>query len=369
MSEPPNLNIKNYSIEELLNILDIDYPINQEQLLEHGKTYIEKYIAESQPEYAGFFAKALEKLINNFDEIEAILDPPSIAEDEFAENVLQNQYYNNGSDIQKKASEIPNRSNNVSVINTQHSIQAQGRVFPINNTRVVPLAQGRLNPTLRNTYTSLVNIDSHYREIITNSNSTSCDFNSTSDAITILDTSTDFTFNLSEDIPEVVSMTVGSVELPMTAYYPVSDKYGTNFFSVEKNGETCCITLPAGFYPNSSPTSDISNGIWNYQSYESDNIPNDLRGWNLQSIINYNISQCTFADMNLFGINLKPMFYNLTIPNRIRVNLKPQFAFKQGYEARIENIHTMKINNDVTVEINPQIIIPNRQFVILDFLI
>ena len=74
MSEPPNLNIKNYSIEELLNILDIDYPINQEQLLEHGKTYIEKYIAESQPEYAGFFAKALEKLINNFDDIEKNFD-------------------------------------------------------------------------------------------------------------------------------------------------------------------------------------------------------------------------------------------------------------------------------------------------------
>lgn len=60
MSESPNLNINNYSIEELLNILDINYPINEEQLLEHGKEYIEKYIAENQPEFAAFFAKALE---------------------------------------------------------------------------------------------------------------------------------------------------------------------------------------------------------------------------------------------------------------------------------------------------------------------
>ena len=44
MSESPNLNINNYSIEELLNILDINYPINEEQLLEHGKGYIEKYL-------------------------------------------------------------------------------------------------------------------------------------------------------------------------------------------------------------------------------------------------------------------------------------------------------------------------------------
>ena len=367
MSESPNLNINNYSIEELLNILDINYPINEEQLLEHGKGYIEKYIAENQPEFAAFFAKALEKLINSFEEIEAILDPPKITEDQYAENILQNQYYDDGSEVQQKASKIPNRSNNVSVINDQHSIQSQGRIYPINDTRVVPLAQGRLNPILKNTYTSLLNIDSHYREIITNSNSTSCDFNSTSTAITILDTSTDFTFNLTEDIPEVVSMTVGSLELPMNAYYPISDKYGTNFFKIEKEGKSCCLTLPAGFYPNVAPTSDTSNGIWNYQSYELDNIPNDLRGWNLQSIINYNITQCTFADMNLFGINLKPMFYNLTIPNRIRVNLKPQFAFKQGYEARIENIHTMTISNDVTIEINPQIIISNRQFIILEF--
>ena len=305
MSEKPDLNAGNYSIRDLLNILDINVPVNQEELLEHGRLLIKKYISEEQPEYAEFYAKALERLLNNYSEVEKYFSPLNDAKSQYAENTLENQFYNDGSTKQKIANTLNYRKNNVSIIDENHATQAQGRLATP-NVRSMPFSQGTINPILKNAFTSWVNIDSHYREIRINQASTSCTFNDPSGqiqattqgrsppnpSIAIVDSSTDFTFNLSESITNVTAMTMSSLEIPMTAYYPVSDKYGTNSFDISN----CCIQIPPGFYPAFPVTSDPS-GIWH--PTDDTSIPAELRSWTLQSRINYDLSNCELSDIKM----------------------------------------------------------------------
>lgn len=303
MSEKPDLNAGNYSIGDLLNILDINVPVNQEELLEHGRLLIKKYISEEQPEYAEFYAKALQRLLNNYSEVEKYFSPLNDAKSQYAENTLENQFYNDGSTKQKIANTLNYRKNNVSIIDENHATQAQGRLATP-NVRSMPFSQGTINPILKNAFTSWVNIDSHYREIRINQASTSCTFNDPSGqiqattqgqsppnpSIAIVDSSTDFTFNLSESITNVTAMTMSSLEIPMTAYYPVSDKYGTNSFDISN----CCIQIPPGFYPAFPVTFDPS-GIW----HPTDGIPAELRSWTLQSRINYDLSNCELSKIKM----------------------------------------------------------------------
>ena len=118
---------------------------------------------------------------------------------------------------------------------------------------------------MQNTYQTCVNIDSHYREIRKDTGSTSCAFGVPTSKINILDTSTDFTINLSEPLTNVIGMTIGSIEIPMNAYYPFSEQYGTTTFDVSACGINHCIDISAGFYstfktPNSNLI-DISSAI------------------------------------------------------------------------------------------------------------
>ena len=70
-SKAPDLDPKNYSVGELLKILHIHAPIsNQEELLEHGRLLIKKYLSEQQQEYAEFFALALKRLLEDYSTVE-----------------------------------------------------------------------------------------------------------------------------------------------------------------------------------------------------------------------------------------------------------------------------------------------------------
>jgi len=299
MSGKPDMNVKNYSIEDLLKIFDIDIPVDQEELLERGKNLINKYINEDQQEAAAFYTKALQRLLENFKEVWAFFEPKNEKE-QFGENILKNQYYNDGSTLQQIANIIPNRQNNTTLISNDHSIQAQGRLVS-QNVHDPTVAQGHINPILKNTYVSWVNIDSHYREIRRNEMSISCDFNVTDPSgisIKILDSSTDYTFNLSEPLTNVTALSLKSMEIPMNAYHPVSQKYGTNAFDVKdlSSNKITCISMPSGFYPAFSTTGDIWDGT----------------GHTLVSQINYDLSYNGIQDIQ---ISINPNTQRATFKN------------------------------------------------------
>lgn len=300
MNQEQDFNVNNYSIEDLLKILDINVPISKEELLEHGKKFIKKYINENQQGYAKFFTEALQKLLKNYQQVEDFLEPSKNSKTEFAENTLTNQYYDDGSIKQKISNALNYRKDNVSVIDENHAIHAQGRLST-QSVHGIPLSQGTINPTLRNVYTSWVNVDSHYREIRKKQSNISCHFNVPDPsglAIKIVDSSTDFTFNLSEPITNVTALTLGSLEIPMNAYYPVSERYGTNSFDISGVSDVSCVELPSGFYP-AFPATTTAPGTW-YPT-PTTGIPTELLSSHLPKIINDKLEE-TFGAPNLFLI-------------------------------------------------------------------
>ena len=71
-------------------------------------------------------------------------------------------------------------------------------------------ANGKLNPLLQQTIKRIISIDSQYRD----------------NKRTL---STEFTFNLSDPLKDVVSLKLYSVQIPYT-WYTINNNFGSNFF-------------------------------------------------------------------------------------------------------------------------------------------
>lgn len=119
----------------------------------------------------------------------------------------------------------------------------------ISLTRTMEYSKDKLNPLLKETTKRVISIDSQYRD---NKNVTS---------------TTEFTFNLSEPLKDVVSLKLYSVQIPYT-WYTVNNSYGGNFFYIKgvspgiTNGNyDFKIEIPAGNYTPESLTSKINESI------------------------------------------------------------------------------------------------------------
>ena len=80
----------------------------------------------------------------------------------------------------------------------------------------IDYTKGLVNPLLKETITRIVSIDSQFRD----------------DAV--YKYSTNFSFNLSETLKNVVSLKLYSIQIPYT-WYIISDNYGSNFFYIQGN--------------------------------------------------------------------------------------------------------------------------------------
>ena len=245
-----DFNINNYEIRDLISIFDIDVIMSKGQLTAFLAERINNYKKNGEVNYAAFFSQGLNRLLLNYDDMIEIIkkDENENEDNTHGGNVFKNEYYDDGSKESEQSRKQPDRQNNVIIANKNHSTLVQKRLS-VPNTYNPSHIQGNLNPTFQNTYTTWINVDSHYREITDNTSSSSCTFNIPPTKIDILGSSTDFTFNLSESLTNVVGMTLGSMEIPMNAYYPVSEQYGTNSFDISCNGVNHCIKIPEGFYP------------------------------------------------------------------------------------------------------------------------
>ena len=174
-------------------------------------------------------------------------------------NVLRNMYYNGQTAPERVGSYVmPNRGDYISVPNDQgveqHATQLQQRLMLPNAFAQIPYAQGYRNPTLQNAYISWVNVDSQYREIKpTGIASASCSkFADPSNSIFQNDSSTDFLFTLQSPITDVLAMTVGSMEVPLSGYYAFSDRYGNTTFEILIGDKAVCLRIPEGNYDASA---------------------------------------------------------------------------------------------------------------------
>ena len=211
MKEEEQYNIINYTEDEIYKILNLERDVSDKILEAKILSHIKKYENMQTPAglklaifftdiYNYFFKEENAKIVENF---ELSGEPEISSENE-----------DNGN-VEEDSKEV--------IL-----------------TKEVKSSQGTINPLIQQTIRRVISIDSQYRE----------------DKSKI---ATDFTFNLSEPLKDVVSLSLYSVQIPYT-WYTVNSNFGSNFF----------------FFKGDAP--GINNGNFDYKieitpgNYTADNL-------------------------------------------------------------------------------------------------
>lgn len=241
-----DLNIEDYTIDELSNLFELPTPISAQSILAKLNTLVNKFIEQENPDFVVFLEQSRAKLLKSLEPDEQ--NPPVFQEsddDTPASDVLNNEYWDNS-----KSENIPNRKNMTRIVSQQPYSVLQRERLNISQQKDIEFVQGQLNPDLKNTFIRLLNIDSHYREIVDISQNLCAPPDSPAAGLTNwkglvrknnleLDSPSNFTFDLSEPLSNVEEIQLNDVQIPR-AWYVFDVAYGTNSF--EYNGTLYTIT-------------------------------------------------------------------------------------------------------------------------------
>lgn len=208
-------NIKNYSTEELLRVLDleIDNP-NKEDMIKASNKYIQKFKNEENEIMAKFFQDMQKRLTLYIDQL------PVLNRD--AQKQIESWYQNinlpQKDDLVQK-DKVTDRFQKIDVFDDPYNIQQmpfKRQELGVANIKTVDVQQDKLNPNLQNTITRIVNIDSKYRQ---------------GDGLSSHLTSTQFSIDLSETLVNVLSMKIYTIQIPQT-WYAIDTVYGNTCFFI-----------------------------------------------------------------------------------------------------------------------------------------
>lgn len=235
--------VDNYTISELLIILDIDTP-DQEQIIQKTNDYIEKFEDEGNEEMAVFFTNVQEKLLQYSNELStdesAELESAAVQQKNWWENQALKQ-----KDSPVQNDKITERKQKIDVFNNPH-VPMKKEQLGVNNTFDVKVAQDVLNPNLENTTSRFINLDSQFRQA-----SSGIEYSST-----------DYTLELSEPLHNVLSLRLYSVQIPY-AWYTIDTAYGNTCFWLVFNGDTTVnvkISVEPGNYSSSQFVQQLNMG-------------------------------------------------------------------------------------------------------------
>ena len=193
-----------------------------------------------------------------------------------------------------------------------HYIMKQ-RQLNIPSAYSVPIAQGTMNPTLRNMYTRIVVINSKRRATL---------FPHTTDPVGA-SSSTNFNVQLSEELKNVVSLQMMSITLPYS-WYAVDAATGTNCFHVTAtpidsdptvdntaSSVTTTITVATGNYTPLALIAEINSRL--NATDESALIKNNL-GLLLEAKYVDATGKCQFENKSVHAVKFKLTFFD---PRRV----------------------------------------------------
>ena len=235
--------ISNYSEEELYNILDLTNPTDRE-LEAKIISMIDKYKNNASPDaekLAAFFEDIYSRFFMSEEEVENQV--------EFEENNVNTIMENAGDMIDEPVIRKADEEQGIVTIKQIDKVKDNSKSnSKISLTKPLSFSKGRLNPLLNQTIKRVISIDSQYRE-------------------NKEDLSTEFTFNLSDPLKDVVSLKLYSVQIPYT-WYTINNNFGSNFFTFTANS-------PGIQDVNGSNDFIISVNAGNYTAQELVNTLND----------------------------------------------------------------------------------------------
>jgi len=265
--------IDHYTIEDLLAVLNIqdDHP-TEVQIKDTARQLISNLKPDNKQTLTVFIENAERKLLEELfqdededgggegeegdeadggeddggeeDDVAYQNDRTNIQYDENTQqgNWWQNQYPEQTND-EVERTKPTDRKQKVEIFDKEAK---DNNAFVMNRQRLgvlqshpIPYVQGTINPTLKTTIKRIVSIDSQYRPNVipySFNNVNSPTFN------------TDFTFDLTERLTNVLSITLNSIQIP-TTWYIFSEEFGNTCFIYQAGeAEQIFVKMPSGNY-------------------------------------------------------------------------------------------------------------------------
>lgn len=192
----------------------------------------------------------------------------------------------------------------------------------------------QLNPLLKQTIKRIISIDSQYRDINTSP------------------MPTDFTFDLSEPLRDVVSLKLYSIQIPYT-WYTISKSYGSNFMYLKGSNDGIA-NLPQYNYkiaikPGNYGPADLVNAINASFSDLSNNTASDIN-FNGLNLLSYDSTTSkTTVNLNLQN-TYNESYYSFSFPPDISFANYLGFVNQTYYPYRVNSNETYR----TTITINSQ---------------
>ena len=229
--------ISQYTDKELLTLLDLNENPSDRELEAKIIFNIRKYkniAGESAHQLAVFF----EDIYAHFFELGEEVAEDKETEDEHDEGEgkeedSQLEFHTNNANLTNRGEGFNNNVPNKNVIVEPQT--SRDNEADVGYTRSLDYTRGQLNPLLQQTIKRVISIDSQYRD--------------NKDAL-----STEFTFDLSDPLKDVVALKLYSVQIPYT-WYTINNDFGSNFFvikgkspGIDNGNHDYTLTVSAGNY-------------------------------------------------------------------------------------------------------------------------
>lgn len=252
MSNSIDLNINNYTQEDLLELFDLsdNDDVSYDDIINASSPLINRYTSEDNYDYANFFQQAQNKLLEDLD-YQSDYDDSNLQNNQDSQlgNLWSNEYPSQQQTDSNQANKVTDRTQQVSIFNQNDSYVMNKNQLGVSNTYQVPVAQGQINPNLKNTNTRLINIDSQYRENI-------IPFDPNPDGPS---SATNFTLDLTDILNNTISLEVTAFQIPYTWYLIDASYQANNCFFVDNS----MVSIPSGNYSNSEIIETISGELFN----------------------------------------------------------------------------------------------------------
>jgi hypothetical protein len=235
-------NIDNYTLSELLTILDLDTP-NEENVVKSTNYYITKFQKEGNDKMANFFQDVQDTLLIYAEELETPSDAEYAPTKKQSELWWENQQVLPQTD-QVQKDKITDRTDNTDTFNNNHLPMSQ-KQLGVTNIKNVEVAQDKLNPTLTNTTTRIISLDSQYRQVTG-----------------VNDISTDYTLDLSEPLINVLSLRPYSFQVPYT-WYTIDAQNSCFFITFADSDVSVIVSLDAGNYSATTFVTELTTSFTN----------------------------------------------------------------------------------------------------------
>ena len=219
-------NIENYNDDELYQILDLDTDASVDEISDRTNELYNRFLSENNYDMAYFFQAVQNKLLDVKDDD----DNEESSDDDGDNNDIQNndstqfgnwwenQYIQQTADTNQE-DKTTDRKQRVDIFNQGDHIIMKQNELGVNNDYTVPIAQGTMNPNLKNVTQRIICIDSKYRQNIV-------PYTNNPDGVS---SSTNFTLDLSDPLTNTLTLKLYSIQIPYS-WYLIDTNYENDFF-------------------------------------------------------------------------------------------------------------------------------------------